>query len=60
MYKHLPLSTILYIWIIIIIMCTIGLESHMEDWEAKCVASLNKDFTYLLTYLLTRLKLSST
>jgi hypothetical protein len=22
----------------------------MEDWETKCVASINKAFTYLLTY----------
>ena len=25
-------------------------DAHMEDWEAKCVASLNKDITYLITY----------
>ena len=33
-------------------------EAHMEDYEAKCVAPLNKDFTYLLnllTYLLTQM-----
>jgi hypothetical protein len=33
-------------------------EAHMEDWETKCVASLNKDFTYLLTYLLTYLQMN--
>jgi hypothetical protein len=25
----------------------------MEDWETKCEASVNKDFIYLLTLLLT-------
>lgn len=25
-------------------------EAHMEDWETKCVASLNKVFTYLLQF----------
>jgi hypothetical protein len=24
-------------------------EAHMEDWVTKCVASVKKDFTYLLT-----------
>jgi hypothetical protein len=24
-------------------------EAHMEDWVTKCVASVNKDFTYLPT-----------
>ena len=27
----------------------------MEDWEARCVASLNKDLTHLLTYFVKRM-----
>ena len=52
-YFHCSVSciTMMYIYICVCKLCF--MEAHMEDWETKCVASLNKDFTYLLlTYLL--------